>query len=56
MTEKMVALDCLARLQNDRIGLVDAWLLAWCEAHNKTSVYSFDADLRKRGLKLLPEE
>ena len=54
MTEKHVAAACLVRLRKGSLDLVDAWLLAWCEDRKCTTVYSFDTDLPKHGLKLLP--
>ena len=53
LAEKDIAITCLSRLQREKIDLVDAYLLAWCERHGRDEVYSFDDGLRKRGLTLL---
>ena len=56
MREKPLMLACLHLLQGQSIGLVDAYLLAWSQQHGVRGVYSYDTDLSKHGLKLLPVE
>ncbi|MCX7045251.1 MAG: PIN domain-containing protein [Candidatus Sumerlaeota bacterium] len=53
MNDKQMMLDCLRILQSENIGLVDAYILAYCHAKNEKDAYSFDKDLSKRGLNLL---
>jgi len=50
--EKDVILACLKMLQTENLDIVDAYLLAWSKQHGLDSVYSFDNDLKKKGLKL----
>ena len=52
MPEKDVILACLKMLQTENLDIVDAYLLAWSKQYGLDSVYSFDNDLKKRGLKL----
>ena len=52
MTHKPIMLDCLQRHQEHGGDLVDTWLVAWCNHHKVTGVYSFDAGLKKQGLEL----
>ena len=52
MPEKDVILACLKILQIEKFDIVDAYLLAWSKQHGLDSVYSFDNDLKKNGLKL----
>ena len=52
MHEKQVILQCLHILQHDSIDIVDAYILAFSKEKELRAVYSFDNDLRKRGLKL----
>jgi len=47
---------CLSCLQEHNLDLVDAYLLAWEQEKGASGVYSFDAELRKKGLILLPVE
>lgn len=53
MRDKPVAKTCLRILQYKAIGLVDAYLLASARQKGVDSVYSFDQDLSKQGLRLL---
>ena len=53
ITEKDVVAASLARVQAESVDIVDAYILAWSKQHNLDGVYSFDEDLRKKGLKLL---
>lgn len=54
MPEKAVVSGCLERLKTRNMDLVDSYILSWSEARGITSVYSFDTDLEKEGLELLP--
>ena len=54
LTEKPVVVACLEILQQRKLDLVDAYLLAWTEQNGIDSAYSFDSDLSKNGLHLLP--
>jgi len=56
MPDKPVAQRCMQMLKEKNLDLVDAYLLAWCQEKGGGSVYSFDTDLRKGGLTLLPIE
>ena len=56
MNEKPVVVACLEILQQRKLDLVDAYLLAWTEQNGIDSAYSFDSDLSKNGLHLLPIE
>lgn len=53
LASKDVVLQCLSRLQKERLDIVDAYILAWSERHGIDEVYSFDGDLEKMGLTLL---
>jgi predicted nucleic acid-binding protein len=53
MPEKAVAAACLSILQTENLDIVDAYILAWSKQHAVKGVYSFDSDLKKKGLKLL---
>ena len=53
---KIVLTGCLERLISHNIGLVDAYLLSYAESKKITGIYSFDNDLKKHGLELLPVE
>jgi predicted nucleic acid-binding protein len=53
LAEKDVAVTCLRRLEVENLDIVDAYLLAWSDERGTEGVYTFDADLRKKGLKLL---
>lgn len=54
MPDRPVATACLRCLQEHNLDLVDAYLLAWQQVKGTSGVYSFDAELRKKGLSLLP--
>lgn len=56
MHEKPVVLRCLEILETDGVDLVDAYILAHAEIRGLDAVYSFDRDLFKRGLRVLPVE
>lgn len=53
MQDKTLMRSCLTLLQNKKIDLVDAYILALSRQKNIKTVYSFDADLKKNGLELL---
>ena len=53
MQDKKVICRCFQILQSDPIDIVDAYILAFSEENKLSSVYSFDSDLKKRGMKLL---
>ena len=56
LTDKDLALACLRKLERENLDIVDAYLLAWAEERGAEGVYSFDSDLRKKGLNLLKVE
>lgn len=51
--DKKFILLCLKMLKSRKVGLIDAYLLALSEERGIDSVYSYDSDLEKHGLKLL---
>ena len=51
--QKRVAAACMRRLQAENLDIVDAYLLAWADEHGIEGVYSFDSDLKKKGLRVL---
>ncbi|VGO22866.1 PIN domain-containing protein [Pontiella sulfatireligans] len=53
MQDKGLMRSCLALLQNKKIDLVDAYILALSRKKGIKTVYSFDNDLKKNGLELL---
>ena len=53
LTNKKTMLACLRIIQNKRIDLVDAYLIACSKEKGIKGIYSFDKDLTKTGLKLL---
>ena len=53
MQDKGLMRSCLMLLQNKKIDLVDAYILAVSRQKTIKTVYSFDADLKKNGLELL---
>ena len=54
MSHKPLILACLKRLKNHKIGLVDAYLIELAEREGGGEAYSFDSDLEKAGIRLLP--
>lgn len=53
MQNKGLMRSCLMLLQNKKIDLVDAYILAVSRQKGIKTVYSFDTDLKKNGLNLL---
>ncbi len=53
MQDKGLIRSCLILLQNKKIDLVDAYILAVSHQKGIKTVYSFDNDLKKNGLELL---
>ncbi len=53
MQDKELMRSCLMLLQNKKIDLVDAYILAVSRQKKIKTVYSFDNDLKKNGLELL---
>lgn len=53
MSDKSLIVSCLKILQDKKIDLVDAYLLAFAKKKNIHHVYSFDSDLYRHGLKLI---
>ena len=56
MADKDLASECLKLLQKHKIGFADAYLLALSKKRNLHEIYSYDADLKRRGLRLLKIE
>ncbi len=56
MPDKGLMRSCLIFLQNKKIDLVDAYILAVSRQKGIKTVYSFDTDLKKNGLELLAVE
>ena len=54
MIDKVTMKLCLSRIIHDNVSLVDAYLMALSERNAMKSIYSYDSDLRKRGLALAP--
>jgi predicted nucleic acid-binding protein len=54
MQDKALMHDCLSILKTKNIDLVDAYILAVSRRKSIGTVYSFDRDLKKSGLELLP--
>lgn len=54
MLEKEIITACLKRLKEQKLDLVDCYLLSWTENRCIGGVYSFDKDLEKNGLYLFP--
>jgi predicted nucleic-acid-binding protein len=54
MSDKHIVLDCLKQLQEGSTDLVDAWLVAWCKYNECDGIFTFDSDIQKAGLKMLP--
>lgn len=52
--EKSVLRKCLETLSGRSVDLVDAYLAALCTSRQLQGVHSFDKDLRKLGVELLP--
>lgn len=52
--EKTVLRTCLQTLSERSVDLVDAYLAALCTSRQLRGVHSFDKDLRKLGIALLP--
>lgn len=52
--EKPVLRTCLETLSERSVDLVDAYLAALCTSRQLRGVYSFDKDLRRLGVELLP--
>ena len=53
MQDKGLMRSCFMLLQNKKIDLVDAYILAVSHQKKIKTVYSFDNDLKKNGLELL---
>lgn len=53
MSDKTLIVSCLKILQDKKIDLVDAYLLAFAKKKGIHDVYSFDSDLSRYGLKLI---
>jgi predicted nucleic-acid-binding protein len=53
MSDKPLIVSCLKILQDKKIDLVDAYLLAFAKKKGIHDVYSFDSDLYRHGLKLI---
>ena len=53
LPSKKTMLSCFQIIQDKRIDLVDAYLMASSKEKGIKSIYSFDKDLAKTGLKLL---
>lgn len=53
LPSKKTMLSCLQIIQDKRIDLVDAYLMAVSKEKGIKNIYSFDKDLAKTGLKLL---
>jgi len=53
MSDKSLIGSCLKILQDKKIDLVDAYLLAFAKKKGIHDVYSFDSDLSRYGLKLI---
>lgn len=53
MHDKYLIESCLEILRSKPISLVDAYLLATSQKKGISSVYSYDSDLAKQGLRLL---
>lgn len=53
LQNKKTILSCFQIIQNKRIDLVDAYLVACSNDKGIKDIYSFDKDLAKTGLKLL---
>nr|WP_168442530.1 PIN domain-containing protein [Pontiella desulfatans] len=56
MQDKGLMRSCLTILQNKKIDLVDAYILALSRQKEIKTVYSYDNDLKKNGLELLKIE
>ena len=54
MPGKTVVAGCLERLEHRNLDLVDSYILSWAEDEGITTVYSYDRDLEREGLELLP--
>jgi predicted nucleic acid-binding protein len=50
--DKTIAAECLRMLMREDLDIVDAWILSYSAAKRIGSVFSFDKDLSKRGLRL----
>jgi len=53
MADKEIATACMKILQKKKMDIVDAYFLVWSEVTKISSVYSYDKELEKQGLKLL---
>ncbi len=56
VVNKDVLVTCLRLLTEKKVDVVDAYILAYAKKKNIKSIYSFDKDLQKLGLTLLPVE
>lgn len=56
MQDKALMHECLSVLKTKNIDLVDAYIVAVSRRKSIATVYSFDRDLKKNGLELLPVE
>jgi len=54
MADKAIVAECLRRLEQKSLDLVDAYLLAWTEKKGAPGVYSFDSDLATDTVDILP--
>ncbi len=52
MSQKETVIGCLQFVKDGMSDIVDAWILAYSRNSGIGSVYSFDKDLRKKGLTL----
>ncbi len=53
MIDKALMLSCLKILQDKKIDLVDAYILAYAKKKGIRDVYSYDSDLSRYGLNLI---
>jgi predicted nucleic-acid-binding protein len=56
MSEKQTVLETLKILRSEKMDIVDACLIAFSRLKGITGAFSFDADLKSRGLALLKVE
>lgn len=52
-SNKKIMQNCLSILIQNKIDIVDAYIIAFSKENKLTGVYSFDTDLKKGGLTLL---
>ena len=56
MSEKQAVLETLKILKSEDLDIVDAYLLAYSRIRGITGAFSYDGDLKARGLALLKIE